>query len=163
MIKADITAYRGSQDYEVTASLGESVISIKWDSGAKYTVISARVFNSRLTDEDLEKIKTYCEEHSSHREKFVSATGHTFDGYLVKVHNATIGNTDFNDLYYYLVVENERDIALMGFDFIDNCKGSFEPHGDIIITEFDEERYGSHIPGAVDNDEVISLIDSLST
>ena len=63
---------------------------------------------------------------------------------------------------YFLVVENQRDIALLGFDFIDNCKGTFEPHSDIEIKEFDETSYWEGTAGAMNNDEVIAFIDSLS-
>ena len=142
--------------------LGESILSLKWDSGAKYTVISVKVLNSDLSGEDLEQIKQYCDGHSSHREQFVSASGHTFDGYLVTAHDATIGNTVFSEFHYYLVVENQRDVALLGYDFTDCCKSYHDPHSDIIVTEFDDEGYEAADSGAMDSDEVIAFVDSLS-
>ena len=72
-----------------------------------------------------------------------------------------MGNTELKDFHYYLVVENQRDIALLGFDFIDSCKGTFEPHSDIVITEFDECSYGI-FDGAIESDEVIAFMDALS-
>ena len=60
---------------------------------------------------------------------------------------------------YYLVVENKRDIALLGYDFIDKCRRSAEPSSDIFVSEFDDKAYGE-IDGALESNEVITLIDS---
>ena len=78
-------------------------------------------------------------------------------------HNVTIGNTVFPEFHYYLVVENQRDVALLGYDFTDCCKSTHDPHGDIIVTEFDDLVYGIGDIGAMDSDEVITYIDSLSS
>ena len=162
MIKVDITANNVASSYRVPMILGESILGIKWDSGAKYTVISVKVLNSDLSGEELENIKQYCDGHSNNREQFISASGHTFDGYLVTAHDVTIGHTVFPVFCYYLVVENQRDVALLGYDFTDCCRSSHDPHSDIIVTEFDDEGYGVADSGAMDSDEVIAFIDSLS-
>lgn len=162
MIKVDVAANNVASSYRVPMLLGESILGLKWDSGAKYTVISVKVLNSELSDKDLESVKQYCDGHSSHREQFVSASGHTFDGYLVKANDVTIGNTVFPEFHYYLVVENQRNVALLGYDFTDCCKSSHDPHSDIIVTEFDDEGYATADAGAMDCNEVILFIDSLS-
>ncbi len=162
MIKVDITANNVASSYRVPMILGESILGLKWDSGSKYTVISVKVLNSDLSGDDLERIKQYCEGHSNHREQFVSASGHTFDGYLVTAHDVTIGNTVLSEFYHYLVVENQRDVALLGYDFTDCCKSSHDPHSDIIVTDFDDEGYEAADLGAMNSDEVIAFIDSLS-
>ncbi len=46
-------------------------------------------------------------------------------------------------------------------DFIGNCEGLIHAQGDIVITEFDEDNYRS-FGGAVEMNEIISYIDSLS-
>ena len=163
MIKVDITANNVASSYRVPMILGESILGLKWDSGAKYTVISVKVLNSDLSATDLDRIKRFCDGRSNHKEQFISASGHTFDGYLVMAHNVTIGNTVFPEFHYYLVVENQRDVALLGYDFTDCCKSSHDPHGDIIVTEFDDLGYGTGDIGAMDSDEVITYIDSLSS
>ena len=68
--------------------------------------------------------------------------------------NARIGK-------YPLEVEIRRDIALLGFDFIDRCRFTHEPEGDIVLAEFDLNGYGV-ASGAMDCDEVIAFLDSLS-
>lgn len=162
MIKVDITANNVASSYRVPVIFGDSILGLKWDSGAKYTVISVEVFNSDISVEDIESIRQYCDDHSKRREQFISASGHTFEGYLVTAHEVTIGNTVLSDFYYYLVVENQRDVALLGYDFTDCCKSFHDPHRDIIVTEFDDEGYGTVYSGAMDSDEVIAFIDSLS-
>lgn len=160
-MNVDITAKRVESIYRVNMRIGSVLLPVKYDTGAKYTVISAKVFNSELTDENLSEINNYCEKKCNNKERFISASGHSFYGYLVEAHNVKMGNTLLESFRYYLVVENKRDIALLGFDFIDSCKGSFEPHKDIVISEFDEEDYNT-TDGAMDNDEVITFIDSLT-
>ena len=135
---------------------------VKFDTGAKYTVISAGVFDDDLTPEKLERIKDYCEKHVGCKEQFISASGDPFWGYLVTVGSVRIGSTRFHDFRFYLVVENKRDIALLGFDFIDKCKCSHEPNGNYIMSEFDEVSYRKGQQNAIEADELISFIDALA-
>lgn len=79
-------------------------------------------------------------------------SGDPFYWYLSHAENVIVGNTVLRNFYYYLVFENKRDIALLGFDFIDSCFGSFDVHNDIIVTGFDEEGYGT--VGTVINDNI---------
>lgn len=90
--------------------MGRFTLSLKLDTGAKYTVISAGMLD---------------------------------------------------DFYFYLVIENKRDIASLGFDFIDHCGGSINIHDSIIINEFDDSSYAIGNK-AIECDALISLIDSLS-
>ena len=48
-------------------------LPIKYDTGAKYTVISARALEHDLKEEELQRIKEYCETNVSRKEQFVSA------------------------------------------------------------------------------------------
>ena len=161
MIDVKISARRVGAVYEVVANLGKFTPSLKWDTGAKYTVISARTLEKTISDSAIELIKTHCEKKHKRKERFVSASGDPFYGYLSHSEKAVIDETELQDFYYYLVLENKRDVALLGDDFIGNCKGSFEPHGDIIVTGFDEKGYVNQ-DRALESDELISLIDSLS-
>ena len=135
--------------------------SLKWDTGAKYTVISARMLDDTITDKALKQMKEYCEKNHKHKERFVSASGDPIDGYLSHAENVVVDETVLRDFHYYLIFENKRDIALLGFDFIDNCVRSADAHGDIIVSGFDEEGYGT-VADALESDELISLIDLLS-
>ena len=161
MIDLNITAIRESSTYRINAKMGKIAFSLKFDTGATDTVISARVFSNSLTDSDLEKFTKYCEEHSPHNKEFISATGDSFKGYPVTAHNVRMGKSVLPDFRYYLVVESKRDIALLGYDFIDNCGCSHDPSKNFYLTGFDAERYGKS-DGTMENDEMIAYIDSLS-
>ena len=161
MIKIDFLAERENSAYRLSYDLGNSVPVLKWDTGAKYTVISAGMLDDNISPENIERLKSYCEEHSHYKENFISASGDPIKGYLVTAHDVRMGNALLRDFHYSLVVENKIDIALLGYDFIDCCKRSADAHGDILISEFDDIGYA--IPdGAMENDELISFIDSLS-
>ena len=119
------------------------------------------MLDDNISDEDLIQMVQYCEKHHKRKERFVSASGDLFDGYLAHAENVVIDKTEIGSFYYYLVFENKRDIALLGFDFIDNCERCASAHGDIVVTKFDEVSYGT-VENALGADEFISLIDSLS-
>ena len=152
-----------SSSFRVPVVLSESILGLKWDSGAKHTVISVRVLKSDLLDDDLESVKGYCESNCKRKERFVSASGHSFDGYLITAHHVKVGNANLPEFHYYLVVENQRDVALLGYDFVDCCKSFHNPHDDIIVTEFDDEEYGKRVIESMDSDELLAYIDSLSS
>ena len=161
MSEIHIVAERVGSTYRIPITLSNSDFGIKLDTGAKYTVISATAIKDTLTEEDLERIKSHCEKRCGRREEFISASGHSFFGYPVLAHNVEMGDSILKDFQYYLVVENKRDIALLGFDFIDQCVFSHKTKEDIVLTAFDEGGYGEP-NGALENDEVIALIDSLT-
>lgn len=54
-------------------------------------------------------------------------------------------------------------MSLLGDDFIDNCKYSHEPHGDIQLTAFDFEQYGESRDVSLDSVELLSIIDEIIT
>ena len=161
MSNVDIVAHRVESLYRISFSMGRFTLSLKLDTGAKYTVISAGMLDDTLTEDKLEKIKSFCEKNSIRKEQFISAGGGTFFGYLVNAHNAKMDSVILNDFYFYLVIENKRDIALLGFDFIEHCGGTINIHDNIIINEFDDSSYAV-ANKAIECDALISLIYSLS-
>ena len=160
MIDVNITGRRVKSVYEVPVDLGEYSVSLKWDTGAKYTVISIGALRKDLTPDNLVKFKAYCEEHHKRKEQFISATGDIFWGYKVTAINAVVDKTEFDEFSYYLVIENKRDIALLGFDFIDNCERCADANSDIVVRAFNDEKYLGEESG-MDSSELISFIDSL--
>ena len=161
MSRVSILAERMESTYQVPLTLGVSDFTIKLDTGAKYTVISAKAIRDTLTQSDLARLKSYCEARGTHKKKFISASGHSFYGYAVIAHDVEMGGAVLPVFLYYLMVEIRRDIALLGFDFIDRCRFTHEPEGDIVLAEFDLNGYGV-ASGAMDCDEVIAFLDSLS-
>lgn len=163
MISLNVFAGRDQSSYLVDVKFAGYALDIKIDTGAVDTVISFGAVEDDISPPDFETFKNYCENHySSVRKRFTSASGGSFYGYPISVKDAKIGGVELPVFVFYLVLENRRDIALLGFDFIDRCTFSHKVEGDLILTEFDEDSYGT-IEGAMGTDELISLIDSLSS
>ena len=162
MTEIFVVGERADSSYSIDFEMDSFFFPIKLDTGAKYTVISAGAFDDELTPEKLECIKSYCEDHVSRKEKFISASGDPFWGYLAKVNSVRIGSTMFHDFMFYLVIENKRDIALLGFDFIDKCKCLHEANGNFVLSQFDEFRYKQDQEKALNVNELVTFIDSLS-
>ena len=160
MTKVDIVARRVASTYRIPVTLSEAIVNIKLDTGSKYTVISASAINSELRQKDIKRIKEYCELSYKKKEKFISASGHSFYGYLVCAKNVIIDNSMLEHFYYYLVIENKKDIALLGYDFVDKCSFSHNYCNDIVITEYNESGY-DEVTNALDSDELIAFMDSL--
>jgi len=157
-----VVGKRKGSSYLIDFEMGSFFFPIKLDTGAKHTVISVGSFDDGLTPAKLEYIKEYCEKHISCKERFISASGDPFWGYLTEVDSVRIGSSIFHDFKFYLVVENKRDIALLGFDFIDKCKSLHEPNGNYILSKFDEKSYKKEHQKALNTNKLISFMDSLS-
>ena len=117
--------------------------TIKFDTGANKTAISAEIIFGTLTDQKLEAIKKLFE-GKVQPEICYSASGHEIMVYPVVSNNVIIGGCEFPYFYYYLVLDRlkeNRKIALLGDNFIDCCGLTKKPHEDIIINEFDVENY----------------------
>ena len=108
-----VVGKRTNTCYDVDFRLEKSFLSLKYDTGAVSTVISARLLRRSLTPENLGRIKDFCEAQECDKAKLFSASGHSFWGYLVRADSVRIGSSKFYNFYFYLVVENERDIALL--------------------------------------------------
>ena len=141
--------------------LAGSTFNIKLDTGANSTVISARAIDRVLSEADLKSIEAWCIKEGAPKHKFISASGDDIVGYGMVAHNVKLGESLFRDFHFYLLLGNKRNIALLGVDFVSKCEGVFTPDGDIIITGFDENSYGA-IAGALETEELIAFIDSLS-
>lgn len=162
MIKLDVLAGRDQSAYLIDIKIADYALDIKLDTGAVDTVVSLGAIDDDISSADFATFKDYCEKHYSNvRKKFISASGGSFYGYPISVKGAKIGGIELPAFVFYLVLENKRDIALLGFDFIDKCSFSHEAEGNIILTEFNDDNYGA-VEGAMGDDEFISLIDSLS-
>ena len=161
MISLNIRAYRGLSTYRLDVIWGKNAVGVKWDTGAAKTVISIGAISDVITPEKLAKLIELCETRCGRlKKRFESASGDPFYGYPVCVSNVIFGGEMLSKFCYYLVLENKRDIALLGYDFIDRCTYSHISGGDIIVTAFNEVGYGE-IDGAMRSDEVSAFIGSL--
>ena len=163
MIDVSFIARRNPKlsDHVIRARLGKFSFIIKFDTGARDTVISSDVFHGDISDNERNKLITKLDSMNLRTKNFVSASGDEFKGYLVKARSISFERCKLPFFYYYLVVKNKRVIALLGEDFVDKCRFTHEPNDDICITQFDDISYNADLSGAISEDELIELIDAI--
>ena len=161
MTEIFVVGKQSDSSYVIDFETGPFFFPLKLDTGAKYTVISAKTLKHDLDEGKLERLKEFCESQGCEKELFVSASGGTFWGYLTSVSAVRIGSSRFHDFRFYLVVKNERDVSLLGFDFINKCKYIHEANGNFIMSQFDDVSYKRGNHRAMKIEDVVSCIDSL--
>ena len=161
MTEVSVIAERAGTVNNIPIQLGMDYFDAKFDTGSSGTVISVSVFYEGWNEEELSRLKEYCAKKGCDQREFKSASGHTISGYPVVAKNVSVGETTFPVFRYYLIIDGRQEMSLIGDDFIDNCRYSHEPHGDISITAFDFEAYGDDPVRSLDSDELLSLIDEL--
>ncbi len=156
-----VKAEKNGTVYNVPIRIGMDYFDAKFDTGSSTTVIAVSVFYDGWSDEELNKLKSFCEGKGCKLREFTSASGHQLSGYPVVAKGVSIGETIFKEFHYYLIINGRREMSLLGDDFIDNCKYSHEPHDDIEITKFDFDNYCGMSGKSMNSDEVLSFIDNL--
>lgn len=160
-MKKIIAKKNKENNYFIPIEINKKMFNVKFDPGANDTVISIDYFADDLSDSDREKLNEYMSENYKFTSVFTAASGSEFLGYLTYADNVTIGNTDFPRFYYYIIIENDRVIALLGEDFLDNCQYSHSFHGDIEITDFDFDSYYKGKENVQRDDKYIHFIDEM--
>ena len=136
--------------------MNDDIISGKFDTGAVATIINSKKLG--LTDEQVERLKEHFEKSGIKPEKFYSATDGKMYGYPVRAENVMLYSTVLKSFYYYLILDNSLDKALLGDDFISCCTFNHQPKRDIIITTIDMELYLSSYIGKVDCVDIAELV-----
>ena len=159
MTEVSVIAERTGTVNNIPIQLGMNYFDAKFDTGSSVTVVSASVFYDGWKDEEIARLKEYCTNKGCQQREFKSASGHKISGYPVTVKDVCIGETIFPIFRYYLIIDGRREMSLIGDDFIDNCRYSHEPHGNINITAFDFDSYASDQINSLDSDDLLALID----
>ena len=161
MTDVSITARKAGNVHNIPVEIGNTYFDAKFDTGAGVTVISASVFCDNWSEDMAKKLETFCKERGCHIEEFNSASGHVIKGYPVVVRDIVIDATRFQEFHYFFIVNGTRVVALLGDDFIENCRYHHEPHGDIQITGFDFEYYAAQKNNPVDNGTLLEFLDEI--
>lgn len=138
------------------SGLGDRIVTGKFDTGAVATIITSKKLG--LTDGQVEILKGYFEKSGVEPENFYSATNGKMGGYLVRAKNIMLYSTVLESFYYYLVLDNSLDKALLGDDFISCCTFSHQPKGDIVITTIDMNLYSSPYKNNMDCVDISEII-----
>lgn len=123
------------------SGLGDRIVTGKFDTGAVATIITTRKLG--LTDRQLDLLKKHFDRTVERPKSFHSATNGEMKGYLVKARDVMLYKTCLKDFYYYLVLDNNLNKALLGDDFISCCTFNHRPQGDIVITTIDTASYSA--------------------
>ena len=140
-----------------------TVITMKFDTGAVNTVIGLRTLFKYLSKKELDTLLSMFEASDIEKVRFNSASGGELWGYPCVVHNVEISNAVIENFCFYVITNTNREVALLGDDFISCCNFRHEQDGDIIITDFDDDevcmRFKSKSKG-LELDEVIKSLKS---
>lgn len=141
-----------------------SLITIKFDTGAINTVIGIRTLFKYMSINDKTKLLNAFENSGIESEPFHSASGDELIGYPCIVHNVEISGEKVKNFCFYLIINTDRPIALLGDDFISCCDFSHNKHEDIIINDFDDRAIYSKFlkksSRVLELDEIVNSIDS---
>lgn len=135
-------------------------IPMKFDTGAINTVISLkRLICGRAYN--LSRINEYvASKENIIKKKFFSASGHQLTGYLSRASNVEISGTMLKNFYYYIVIDGDREISLLGNDFIAACDFGHLKFENVKISCFDELSY-TNIFESIGRQDVL-MMDELS-
>lgn len=141
-------------------SSDSDLIVAAFDTGAVNTVISLEEF---MTDEiDKEHFVSELDRKTSSK-IFRSASGNEMKGYPVCAEDVVIAGITIPKFYYYLIVDTDAAVGLVGNDFISKCKFWHNVDGDIEVAEFDFAGYDAEfVRSAVSGKEIERLVDICS-
>ena len=163
MRNVNIVAPKSKADgnYTLPIDLNGKIFSIKFDPGAEQTVISVDFLTDGLSEDQKKKIIDLIKSKYTPDGNFISASGAPFKGYLVHAKDVMIGNEVFQHFFYYLILENDCIVALLGEDFLENCGYHHLPHGNIEINTFDDEAYMQNREHSLNNEDFLGIIDDV--
>ena len=140
-----IKAYHSRASYYLKLknlnSYNNNIIAIKFDTGAVNTIISLEALcGSKACNK--QKIIQYVQGCGNlHTKNFKSASGNNMTGVLCHAKNVKLSGCNIEDFYYYLIINVNESIALLGDDFISYCNFTHQVGKDIDIVGFDRENY----------------------
>ena len=158
----NLDAEFGIYGYIINVIGNNIALKMKFDTGANKTVISSQLIFGDMTQEQIDIIRKYCNEKVT-PEIFTSASGHNIIGYPAILENVIIGDACIEHFFYYLILEdleNDRQIALLGNNFINCCEFSHQINGNIHLLHFDEEKYSISV-NVVNTADLLDIFDPL--
>lgn len=138
-----------------TPNAENPIVTMKFDSGAINTVISVEALTAKTIDKDqlVGNIKG-----KAARKMFRSASGNKMEGYLVCATDVVLSGKVFDEFYYYLLVDVDDSVGLLGDDFISKCEFSHKIDGNIEITAFDDVHYKGTVGNCISESTLDQLL-----
>ncbi|MBR5377065.1 MAG: hypothetical protein IK139_07260 [Lachnospiraceae bacterium] len=120
-------------------SLSDEII-FSFDTGSPYTVLSINSLYNR-PHENKDRIFDALKGGSISSIQPSTAAGQILEGYACVVKNVTISGRSFKKLYFYIVTNIDKPLALIGDDIVSFCSFHHQRKSDICNIGFDEEGY----------------------
>lgn len=134
--------------------------AIKLDTGASSTVISVKSLLEFgiINESDISSILrgTSNNEFASY---YTSATGHMIAGFPCHLKNIYLDDKLIEDFYFHIILNDTRNINLLGADFIRFCKVRKDVNNAFELYDLDVELYKSSFIRSLKSYKVLDLDD----
>lgn len=141
----------------------DTTMRIVLDSGAVCSVISLSRLsffikaNGMTVDDFINKIRSY----PITPVKFISASGEVMYTYPCVMYNVSISGFELKEFYFYLYLNKEANIAVIGADFLQSCKEYKNIGGPIYIQDIDYKLYEKSFKRLLKSQDICRLNDIL--
>lgn len=126
-------------------NFGFRAFPCKFDTGAVNTMLPlGMILDECTSNSDLRDVFARLCEKSNAVTEFTSAAGNKILGVKCHVNDIIISGMLIHDFYFYLT-NTDRKVALLGDDFISCCTFKHIPDGDILIDNFDSNKYSRNV------------------
>lgn len=131
-------------------------VYLRFDTGAVCTVISIELFVAEKIDKTkfIQQIKS-----RANRRIFHSATGNQMEGYLVCAENIKMSGACLSKFFYYLIVDMDERVGLLGDDFISKSRFMHEVDQEIEVDSFDDEKYAEGFTRFISEKEMYEILE----
>ena len=139
---------KNSYFYFYLSGITDRDIKVKFDTGAGATIITSKALG--MNSIQSEHITEYINKKGIEKRVFKSATDTEFCGYLCRCTDVKLNDVLIEKFYFYLVLNDSLNKALLGDDFISYCTFSHQSRSDIYITAIDMNLYALSYGNKID-------------
>ncbi len=147
---------KNSYFYFYLSEIVDKDIKVKFDTGAAATIITSKALG--ISTSQTEYIANYIEKKGMAKRFFKSATDTEFYGCLCSCSDVKINDVPIKKFYFYLVLNDSVNKALLGDDFISYCTFSHQSQSDIYITAIDTDLYALSYENSLDCIDVEEVV-----
>lgn len=158
---ANVKYYSGQYVIDVIGIRGRKHIKFKFDTGSPNTVIPiSKYLDRRISIDEQNKIIATAKSKNMKTMQFITASGSEMIAIPTVETDVYVGDISIPKFYFYVTLGTTSLTPLLGDDFISNCLFTHSFQSDIIVTNFDINRYNKQFIGRNDNN--IDLLEILS-
>lgn len=142
---------------EVTNLKSEKeVVYFKLDSGASDTVVAFETLYGKDVSKDA--LIEYCAEKNIKKHTFYSVSGNSMEGYYTVSTDVSMGGFRLEKFGYYLIINVNNNVALLGDDFLIHCHYVHEPYGGIVVEAVMADQYGKEMKEPIEKSRINAIL-----